>query len=229
MFNAIFDIGKEFVKFRGTTCGKAHQYGDFNSFDEAKIACASDQNCIAFHAIQSGCIEYRQNCPNLNVSKDDDFKLCMKNSKLKNEIKDLGEYFHRPRDSNGNYCAANEDCFHDAYVKSNELGKYNTIIKNSEIIFNAHRSSFENIRKLSPIILIFLVCIDQIPTDEHDVCPICGDKREKYFNCSKKWQFDQRKDWCKGYSKVPLDNLPIKDICKGTCNNCGKCIVSLCN
>ena len=123
------------MKFRGTTCGKEHQYGNFDSFNEAKMACASDQNCIAFHAIQSGCIEYRQNCPNLNVSKDDDFKLCKKNSKLKNEIKDTMEYFYKVGIDGDDYCEDNEDCVHDAYVKSNELGKYNTIVKNSLVIF----------------------------------------------------------------------------------------------
>ena len=90
---AIFGIGKEFVRFRGTTCSKENQYGNFDNFTEAKLACELDQDCIAFHAIQSGCVEYRQKCPNLNESQDDDFRLCKKNSKLKNEIDTLRNYY----------------------------------------------------------------------------------------------------------------------------------------
>ena len=90
------------------------------------MACAFDQDCIAFHAIQSGCVEYRQKCQNLNESQDDDFRLCKKNSKLKNEIKKLYEYY-KITEGDTNQCERN-DCFHDAYVKSNELGKYYTII-----------------------------------------------------------------------------------------------------
>ena len=88
-----FGIGKEFVRFRGTTCSKEHQYGNFDNATEAKLACAFDQDCIAFHAIQSGCVEYRQECKNLNESQDDDFRLCKKNSKLKNEMSQLWEYY----------------------------------------------------------------------------------------------------------------------------------------
>ena len=126
MFPAIFGIGKEFVRFRGTTCSKEDQYGNFDNFTEAKLACASDQNCIAFHAIQSGCVEYRQKCQNLKDSQDDDFRLCKKNSKLKNEISTLQKYYDVAIGDSW-YCDE-FDCFHDAYVKSNELGKYYTII-----------------------------------------------------------------------------------------------------
>ena len=122
-----FGIGKEFVRFIGTTCSKEHQYGDFDSFKEAKLACDLDQDCIAFHAIQSGCVEYRQKCPNLNESQDDDFRLCKKNSKLKNEIRRLDDYYRigENLDSGCDFT----DCFHDAYVKSNEPGNYNNFIK----------------------------------------------------------------------------------------------------
>ena len=128
VFTAILGIGKEFVRFRGTTCSKEHQYGNFDNFTEAKLACAFDQDCIAFHAIQSGCVEYRQKCPNLNESQDDDFRLCKKNSKLKNEITTMYKYNVITRGDTF-YCERMRDCFHDAYVKSNELGKYYTIIK----------------------------------------------------------------------------------------------------
>ena len=127
-----FGIGKEFVRFRGTTYSKEDQYGNFDNFTEAKLACALDQNCIAFHAIQSGCLEYRERC-NLNESQDEDFRLCKKKSKLKNEISRLLDYY-RVGENLDSGCGFT-DCFHDAYVKSNELGKYNTIIKNSVIIF----------------------------------------------------------------------------------------------
>ena len=127
MFPAIFGIGKEFVKFRGTTCSKEDQYGNFDNFAEAKLACAFDQDCIAFHAIQSGCVEYRQECKNLNESQDDDFRLCKKNSKLKNEISTLQKYYDVEIGDSW-YCDE-FDCFHDAYVKSNELGNYYSIIK----------------------------------------------------------------------------------------------------
>ena len=141
LFTAIFGIGKEFVRFRGTTCSKEHQYGNFDNFTEAKLACELDQDCIAFHAIQSGCVEYRQKCidegivQNLNVSQDGDFRLCKKNSKLRNEISSLYEY-NRVTRPGTNRCTK-LDCFHDAYVKSNELGKYYTYIKNSKFIFNS--------------------------------------------------------------------------------------------
>ena len=138
MFTAIFGIGKEFVRFRGTTCSKEDQYGNFDNFREAKLACAFDQDCIAFHAIQSGCAEYRQKCiekdivQNLNVSQDDDFRLCKKNSKLKNEISTLQKYYDVEIGDSW-YCDE-FDCFHDAYVKSNELGNYNNFIENSQLI-----------------------------------------------------------------------------------------------
>ena len=142
MFLAIFGIGKEFVRFRGTTCSKEHQYGNFDNFTEAKLACELDQDCIAFHAIQSGCVKFRQKCkndymPNLNVSQDDDFRLCKKNSKLRNEISSLHEY-NRVTIGDTWLCddfIATKDCFHDAYVKSNELGKYYTIIKKTLKLF----------------------------------------------------------------------------------------------
>ena len=126
LFPTIFGIGKEFVRFRGTTCSKEDQYGNFDNFTEAKLACAFDQDCIAFHAIQSGCAEYRQKCiekdfvQNLNVSQDDDFRLCKKNSKLRNEITKIYEY-NLVTKGDTERCTK-VDCFHDAYVKSNELG-----------------------------------------------------------------------------------------------------------
>ena len=74
------------------------------------------------------------------------------------------------------------------------------------------------------------VCIDQIPSDEHDTCPICGSKNFTKptgdpRNCRSEWQSESPRDRCKGYNEKPLANLTIKDICKGTCNNCGKYVV----
>ena len=98
------------------------------------MACARDQNCIAFHAIQSGCIEYRNNCSKLNVSKYGDFRLCKKSFPLKNEIDSLIEYnkLGNVQDigSHWLFCKDGLDCFHDAFVKSNEPGKhYKPIIR----------------------------------------------------------------------------------------------------
>ena len=140
MFPAIFGIGKEFVKFRGTTCSKEDQYGNFDNFTEAKLACALDQNCIAFHAIQSGCLEYRERC-NLNESQDEDFRLCKKKSKLKNEISRLLDYY-RVGENLDSGCGFT-DCFHDAYVKSNEPGNYNNFIKKFSTHFQ-YTKTFRN-------------------------------------------------------------------------------------
>ena len=96
---------------------------------------------------------------------------------------------------------------------------------------------FENIRRLSAIIPYFLlVCIDKIPKDEHEQCPLCGSENfsnddKSPFNCSSEWQFEtQEMDysyryWCKGFNTSA--NRKIEDICKATCNNCGKYVVAL--
>ena len=98
---------------------------------------------------------------------------------------------------------------------------------------------FENKRRLSAIIPYFLlVCIDKIPKDEHESCPLCGrenfsDDDELPFNCSSEWQFETQdlftdyslRGWCKGYNTSA--NRKIEDICKATCNNCGKYVVAL--
>ena len=75
-----------------------------------------------------------------------------------------------------------------------------------------------------------LVCIDQIPSDAYRNCPLCGSKNfttfindpPKLSNCSSKWLSESPRDCCKGYNEKPLTDLTIEDICKGTCNNCGK-------
>ena len=85
--------GKEFVRFFGTTCEKKDQYGNFSSLKDAKKACALDQNCIAFHAIKPGCEKWRRVNNNPPIEpKDDDFKLCKRNSSLKHEIRDIMQY-----------------------------------------------------------------------------------------------------------------------------------------
>ena len=112
------------MRFQGTTCGEEYQYRNSNSFEEAKSACASDQNCIAFHTIQTGCHEYRKACQakgKPDFPKDKDFKLCRRNATFKNEIKSLRKYHDRTRDNVGSACEY--DCFHDVFVKSNEPGK----------------------------------------------------------------------------------------------------------
>ena len=117
-----FNLGKEFVRFQGTICGKEYQYRNFDSFEKAKIACASDQNCIAFYAIQTYCPEYRKACHakgKLDLTKDGDFGLCKRNATFKHEkLLSLREYHQRME---GNVCE--DDCFHDVYIKSNEPGK----------------------------------------------------------------------------------------------------------
>ena len=95
--------------------------------------------------------------------------------------------------------------------------------------------SFENKRRLSAIIRYFLlVCIDKIPKDEHERCPLCGSENFSNgddsfrFNCSSKWQFETQENPradCKGYNTSA--NRKIEDICKATCNNCGKYVVAL--
>ena len=78
-----------------------------------------------------------------------------------------------------------------------------------------------------------LVCIDQIPSDESEGCPFCGSMNfttsigdpPKLSYCSSKWLSDSSRSRCKGYNEKPLANLMIQDICKGTCNNCGKYVV----
>ena len=119
------------------------------------MACTFDQNCIAFHAIQSGgyipdsCVKYRKRC-NLNESQDDDFRLCKKNSKLKNEISTLYEYYRIAEYLDSGCDIPN--CFHDAYVKSNELGNCKNFIKKS-------KSFSINIRRRSAIISNFLISL----------------------------------------------------------------------
>ena len=70
-----------------------------------------------------------------------------------------------------------------------------------------------------------LVCIDQIPTAEFIYCSLCDVETYRRRNCrTGKWKYGG--DECKGYSeKIPVANLPIKDICKGTCDNCGKYVL----
>ena len=125
----IFNVRKEFVRFQGTTCGEKYQYRNSNSFEEAKSACASDQNCIAFNAIQTGCHEYRKACHAKGYQdfpKDDDFELCRRSATFKNEMRTLLEYHQRMWDDVEGACQY--DCFHDVYVKSNEPGK-STFVK----------------------------------------------------------------------------------------------------
>ena len=71
-----------------------------------------DQNCIAFHAIQPRCKRTRNSFDPPKEPKDDDFKLCKRNSSLKHEIRDIMQY---NTDGWGT-------CYHDAYVKANEPG-----------------------------------------------------------------------------------------------------------
>ena len=126
---SLYFIGKEFVRFRGSKCGERHQYGNVSSFDKAKLACALDQSCIGFNALQPGCPEYRKRCSEFNLPKDDDFKLCMKNAPIKSEFRlasrKLRDYYAKSRGDIRVGCE--DDCFHDFYVKSNEPGN-STII-----------------------------------------------------------------------------------------------------
>ena len=112
-------LGKEFVKFEGTTCEKENQYGNFSSFQEAKFACVSDPNCLAFHAIQQGCEEWRKAESPIVESREDDYKLCKKNSSMKHEMGSIMGYEVQVWIGVQNW---GPNCFHDAFVKSNEPG-----------------------------------------------------------------------------------------------------------
>ena len=120
-----FLLGKEFVKFEGTTCEKENQYGNFSSFQEAKLACVSDPNCLAFHTIQQGCEEWRK--ADNKETREDDYKLCKKNSSMKHEMGQFWDYEVRVWiywSTPGFIGVQNygPNCFHDVYVKSNEPG-----------------------------------------------------------------------------------------------------------
>ena len=116
--------GIEFVRFKGTTCAKNYQYGDFKSLQEAKLGCISDQDFIAFHAIQPGCKEWRERHSHLGmpISRKDDYKLCKKNASLTNAFEYMRKYELRVDPRITQSVKPTEDCFHDVFVKSYEPG-----------------------------------------------------------------------------------------------------------
>ena len=132
--------GIEFVRFRGTTCEKKYQYGNFKTLHEAKSACISDQNCIAFHAIQPFCKQWREQHSHLGVpiSRKDDYKLCKRNASLTNSFALMWEYnnpFYGIQDirlTKSN--KPTKDCFHDAFVKTNEPGTILLLLSGNFII-----------------------------------------------------------------------------------------------
>ena len=82
---------------------------------------------------------------------------------------------------------------------------------------------------------IVSVCIDQIPTDEFDWCPLCKWKHwkhgplEQWCNANWTWWSQGRpkryvnpQGSCRGYNT----DRQRKEICKATCGNCGKCCLS---
>ena len=76
---------------------------------------------------------------------------------------------------------------------------------------------------------LILVCIDQIPTDEWEWCPLCTLDAVD-------WNEEDQKEWCNSNwtynAYFDIGNLGQcrnfyadgirKDGCKATCNNCGK-------
>ena len=124
MISYLLLSGIEFVRFRGTTCEKKYQYGNFKTLQEAKSACISDQNCIAFHAIQPNCKKWREQHSHFGmpISRKDDYKLCKRNASLTNSFQLMREYNKRVDTGISKPINTTEDCFHDAFVKSNEPG-----------------------------------------------------------------------------------------------------------
>ena len=174
-----------------------------------------DQNCIAFHAIQPTCERTRNSFDPPKESKDDDFKLCKRNSSLKNEIDDLLQY-------------NTQFCYHDAYVKANEPGTLLYFIIRttvSKMFLFCNFSVF--------CFAIVSVCIDQIPTDEFEMCPLC--KWQEWKGPLEQWCNANWTTWfyrrpfryvnpqgaCRGYDT----DRQRKEICKATCGNCGKCFL----
>ena len=73
------------------------------------------------------------------------------------------------------------------------------------------------------------MCIDQVSADEFDLCPLCTFALEaKDRSCeSGTWEKIPAPDLnpkgiCRGYYSEHVAELKVKDVCKGTCGNCGK-------
>ena len=172
-----------------------------------------DQNCIAFHAIKPGCEKWRRVNNNPPIEpKDDDFKLCKRNSSLKHEIDDILQY-------NVQFC------YHDAYVKANEPGTLLYLIIRKSV------SNFPFGNFSAFFLSIVSVCIDQIPTDEFESCHLCKWKHWKHGPleqwCNANWttwwhgrphRYVNPQGACRGYDT----DRQRKEICKATCGNCGK-------
>ena len=115
-----FFEGKEFVKFIGTTCRQQEdQYGSYKSLHEARVACLADPQCVAFHAVQKHCHRRREREKRRGITFDttNDFKLCRKNSRFRNEMGNMLDY-RLPLQM----ARQGDNCFHDVYIKSNEPG-----------------------------------------------------------------------------------------------------------